>query len=103
MTTSARDAYARGADVAVDLVTSEQVANAWGRPSVLAGMSVGELAAHTEDLAVSLGSDVRAPAPTLEVAVDVLVGAARRRHGDGEVLHALARRERDASEALRVL
>lgn len=62
-----------------------------------------ELAAHTEDLALSLGSDVRAPASTLAVAVDVLVGAARHRHGDVEVLHALARRERDGREALRVL
>ncbi|MBO3087000.1 maleylpyruvate isomerase N-terminal domain-containing protein [Cellulomonas dongxiuzhuiae] len=213
MTTPARDAYARGADVAVGLVTSEQVATAWDEPSVLDGMSVGELAAHlarsvlqvewyldgplddqaspvtaegyyadlsgtsdlasslntgvrarsaetaaqgvaalvaqltaarerlrhrieqeptdrrmtvrhqghtllldeylrtrcvelavhTEDLALSLGSDVRTPAPTLAVAVEVLVGAARRRHGDDEVLHALARRERDGTDALRVL
>lgn len=62
-----------------------------------------ELAVHTEDLALSLGSDVRTPAVTLAVAVEVLVGAARHRHGDLEVLHALARRERDDSDALRVL
>ena len=213
MTTRAREAYEAGAGVAVDLVTGEQVAAAWGEPSVLAAMSVGELAAHlarsvlqvewyldgpvaqdalpitaeiyyadltgtsepmsalntgvrqrsaqtaaqgataladevvsawerlrerlvhepsdrvmtvrhqghtllldeylrtrcvelavhTEDLALSLGSDVRTPATTLSVAVDVLVGAARRRHGDVEVLHALARRERDGLHALRVL
>lgn len=213
MTTSAREAYGAGAGVAVDLVTGRHVAAAWDEPSVLAGMSVGELAAHlarsvlqvewyldgpvareavpitaeayyadltgtsdptsalntgvrqrstetaaqgatalavevvaawgrlrgrlahepadrvmtvrhqghtllldeylrtrcvelavhTEDLALSLGSDVRAPAVTLSAAVDVLVGAARRRHGDAEVLHALARRERDGQDALRVL
>ena len=58
---------------------------------------------HTEDLALSVGSDVRAPRPAVAVAVDVLVAAARQRHGDRDVLHALARRERDGSEALRVL
>jgi len=55
---------------------------------------------HTEDLALGLGSDVRAPAETLSSAVDVLVGAARLRHGDAEVL---ARRERDGQDALRVV
>ncbi|QGQ20206.1 hypothetical protein GC089_14605 [Cellulomonas sp. JZ18] len=62
-----------------------------------------ELAVHTEDLALSVGSDVRAPASTTAVAVDVLVGAARHRHGDVEVLHALSRRERATTDALRVL
>jgi len=61
------------------------------------------LAVHTEDLALSLDSDVRAPAATLAVAVDVLLAAARRRHGDVAVMHALARRERDDVDALRVL
>ena len=213
MTTQAREAYGAGADVAVALVTGEQVAAAWDEPSVLAGMSVGELAAHlarsvlqvewyldgpvapgavaitadvyygdlsgaaepesplntgvrqrsaetaaqgpaalaaevgaarerlrtrlaqeaadrlmtvrhqghtlvldeylrtrcvelavhTEDLALSVGSDVRTPAATLATALDVLVGAARHRNGDAEVLHALARRERDGQDALRVL
>lgn len=213
MTTAARAAYRVGADVMMGLVTSEAVARAWDEPSVLDGMSVGELAAHlsrsvlqvewyldgsldpdaalvdaagyyaaltgttdlssalntgvrarstataaqgrdallaevtaarerlrgrlplesderrmtvrhqghtllldeylrtrcvelavhTEDLALSVGSDVRAPEETLAAAVDVLVGAARRRHGDAEVLHALARRERDGREALRVV
>ncbi len=211
--TGVRDAYGAGADVAVALVVGDQVAGAWDEPSVLPGMSVGELAAHlarsvlqvewyldgpvahgavpvtaevyygdlagtsqpasalntgvrqrsaetaaqgpealaaevgaarerlrvrlaqepadrlmtvrhqgrtllldeylrtrcvelavhTEDLALSVGSDVRAPATTLAAAVDVLVGAARHRHGDAEVLHALARRERDGQDALRVL
>ncbi|MCC2313193.1 maleylpyruvate isomerase N-terminal domain-containing protein [Cellulomonas xiejunii] len=213
MTTSARDAYRAGADAAVDLVTSHTVARAWHDPSVLDGMSVGELAAHlsrsvlqvewyldgpldadaplvdaadyyadltgttdpsstlntgvrarstetaaqgvegltaeasaaldrlrvrlpqeptdrrmtvrhqgrtllldeylrtrcvelavhTEDLALSLGSDVRAPAVTTATAVDVLLAAARRRNGDTAVMHALARRERDDDDALRVL
>ena len=62
-----------------------------------------ELAVHTEDLALSVSSDVRTPGTTLTAAVDVLVGAARNRHGDAEVLHALARRERDGHDALRVL
>lgn len=62
-----------------------------------------ELAVHTEDLALSVRSDVRAPAATTAVAVDVLVAAARRRHGDVAVLHALARRERDDVDALRVV
>lgn len=62
-----------------------------------------ELAVHTEDLALSVGSAVRAPATTTAVAVDVLVAAARRRHGDVAVLHALARRERDDVDALRVV
>lgn len=213
MTTSPRSAYGEGADVAVGLVRDDAVAAAWGRPSALAGMIVGELAAHlarsvlqvewyldgpltpdaalvtaaayygdltgttepgselntgvrersvqtaaqgrdalvaevqaasarlrerlrhepadrrltvghrgytllldeylrtrcvelavhTEDLALSVGSGVRAPASTTAVAVDVLVGAARHRHGDAEVLHALSRRERDTTDALRVL
>lgn len=62
-----------------------------------------ELAVHTEDLALSIGSDVRAPVATTAVSVDVLVAAARRRHGDVAVLHALARRERDDVDALRVV
>ena len=36
-------------------------------------------------------------------AIDVLVGVARIRHGDMAVLRALARRERDQVQALRVL
>lgn len=62
-----------------------------------------ELAVHTEDLAISVGSSVRAPGPAVGIAADVLVQAARQRHGDAEVLHALARRERDTSAALQVL
>ena len=62
-----------------------------------------ELAVHLEDLALSVGSEVRAPEAVVAVAVDVLVAAARARHGDRAVLHALARRERDVVDALRVL
>jgi hypothetical protein len=62
-----------------------------------------ELAVHTEDLALSVGSEVQAPEGAVAVAVDVLVSAARRRHGDRAVMRALARRERDVVEALRVL
>lgn len=62
-----------------------------------------ELAVHLEDLALSVGSEVRAPEAAVAVAVDVLVAAGRERHGDRAVLQALARRERDGVEALRVL
>ncbi|MFD6534255.1 maleylpyruvate isomerase N-terminal domain-containing protein [Streptomyces sp. NPDC060184] len=62
-----------------------------------------ELAVHLEDLALSAGVPCREPGAALAVAVDVLVAAARDRHGDRAVLHALARRERDSGEALRVL
>ncbi|MER5835443.1 maleylpyruvate isomerase N-terminal domain-containing protein [Streptomyces sp. NPDC002130] len=62
-----------------------------------------ELAVHIEDLALSVGSDCRAPDAAVAIAVDVLVAAARDRHGDRAVLHALARRERDVDQVLRVL
>lgn len=62
-----------------------------------------ELAVHLEDLALSAG--VRNPVPdaAIAAAIDVLVAAARERHGDQAVLHALSRRERDVDQALRVL
>ncbi|MFI9754601.1 hypothetical protein [Streptomyces collinus] len=56
-----------------------------------------------DDLALSVGAHCRTPEATFAIAVDVLVAAARDRHGDQAVLHALARRERDALQALRVL
>lgn len=62
-----------------------------------------ELAVHLDDLALSVGSQCRAPDAAIAVAVDVLVAAARDRHGDQAVLHALARRERDVDQVLRVL
>ncbi|WP_088318748.1 maleylpyruvate isomerase N-terminal domain-containing protein [Kineosporia sp. R_H_3] len=69
-----------------------------------------ELCVHAEDLELSVGlgpgvdaaDDVADPPDdALSEAVAVLVGAARHRHGDAAVLRALARRERDAVDALR--
>ncbi|MDF9804726.1 hypothetical protein M2436_003273 [Streptomyces sp. HB372] len=62
-----------------------------------------ELAVHLDDLALSVGAPDPTPGAALAVAIDVLVAAARERHGDRAVLHALARRERDTAHALRVL
>jgi hypothetical protein len=68
------------------------------------GPGVVELVVHVDDLATSLGAE---PAPlqpgTSRVAIDALVDVARLRYGDLAVLRALARRERDQVEALRVL
>jgi len=63
-----------------------------------------ELVVHVEDLARSVGVAVPAlPLEATHVAIEVLVDAARVRHGDRAVLHALTRRELDVAEALRVL
>lgn len=62
-----------------------------------------EFAVHTDDLSLSIGAAVTSPPAALAAAVDVLVGAARVRHGDLAVLRALSRRERDESDALHVL
>lgn len=62
-----------------------------------------ELAVHLDDLALSVDEQGHVPDAALAIAVDVLVAAARDRHGDQAVLHALARRERDVDQALRVL
>src|SRR5215472_7721858 len=65
---------------------------------------VVELVVHADDLAASLGVELAPPQPaTCTIAIDVLVGVARIRHGDMAVLRALARRERDQVQALRVL
>jgi hypothetical protein len=65
---------------------------------------VVELVVHVDDLAASLGVELAPPQPgTCKIAIDVLVGVARIRHGDIAVLRALARRERDLEGALRVL
>ncbi len=70
-----------------------------------------EIVVHVEDLELSVGlgpglrpgDDVAdVPDDALADAVDVLVAAARSRHGDAAVLRALARRERDLVQALRV-
>ncbi len=63
-----------------------------------------EMTVHIDDLARSL----EVPPPPLPeaataTAIAVMVDTARARHGDQAVLHALARRERDQAEALRVL
>lgn len=63
-----------------------------------------ELTVHGDDLAVSLGA---APPPlppeATALVIATLVEVARLRHGDVAVVRALTRRERDASEALRVI
>jgi hypothetical protein len=65
---------------------------------------VVELVIHADDLAASLGVELAPPRPdTCAIAIGVLVGVARIRHGDMAVLRALARRERDPVQALRVL
>jgi hypothetical protein len=65
---------------------------------------VVELVVHADDLAASIGVELVPPQPaTCRIAIDVLVCAARIRHGDMAVLRALARRERGPVEALRVL
>ena len=61
-----------------------------------------ELATHTDDLCVSLGR----PTPTLpgvDVAIATLIDIAALRHGELAVLRALARRERDPDQVLRVI
>ena len=65
---------------------------------------VVELVIHADDLAASLGMELVPPrSATCAIAIDVLIGVARIRHGDMAVLRALARRERDPVQALRVL
>jgi hypothetical protein len=39
----------------------------------------------------------------VSLAVDLLMAAAHERHGDDDILRALARREREVKQALRVL
>jgi hypothetical protein len=63
-----------------------------------------ELCVHGDDLAVSLGVPTPAlPEPAVDVAAGILLEVARIRHGGLAILRALARRERDEVEALRVL
>jgi hypothetical protein len=62
-----------------------------------------ELAVHIDDLSLSAGISVQAPQAATAIAVELLVAAARARHGDHEVLRALSRRERDHKDALRVV
>lgn len=63
-----------------------------------------ELVVHADDLARSVGRDGHPmPEAAVACALDTLVGIARLRHGDLAVVRALARRERDTVDALRVL
>lgn len=63
-----------------------------------------ELCVHADDLALSLGVDPpEFPAEATRRAIATLVDVGRFRHGDAAVVRALARRERDAAAALRVL
>ena len=62
-----------------------------------------ELVVHTDDLAATLGfADFAAPDRAIDLAINHLVDVARLTHGDRQVLAALARRERDRGDALRV-
>jgi uncharacterized protein (TIGR03083 family) len=61
-----------------------------------------ELTLHCDDLCASIGK----PTPSLpgsETTIRTLVDVATIRHGETAVLHALARRERDKVDALRVI
>jgi Mycothiol maleylpyruvate isomerase N-terminal domain len=63
-----------------------------------------EIVVHAEDLALSVGrQQPDLPPDAFDLAIGYLVSVARRRHGDAAVLRALARRERDDVDALRVL
>lgn len=63
-----------------------------------------ELTCHIDDLAVSVGVPTPAlPPDARDIAIGTLVAIGRHRHGDLAVLRALARRERDAVAALRVM
>jgi hypothetical protein len=61
-----------------------------------------ELTLHSDDLCASVGKPTPA-LPGTELTIRTLVDVATMRHGETAVLHALARRERDTVEALRVI
>lgn len=62
-----------------------------------------ELLVHTDDIAVSIGIEPpEPPSDAAQIAIDVMVGVARERHGDLAVIRGLSRRERDRIAALRV-
>jgi uncharacterized protein (TIGR03083 family) len=62
-----------------------------------------ELVVHGEDLAASVGVPSELPAEAVELVINHLLAVAHFRHGDLAVVRAFARRERDTSDALRVL
>jgi hypothetical protein len=111
---AASQALERLADRLVDEPPDRQVAartSALTLEEYLRGRCV-ELAVHVEDLELSVGLGPGltaadpvpdAPDDVVRDAVDVLVAAAVARHGAPAVLRALARRERDQVQALRVL
>jgi hypothetical protein len=62
-----------------------------------------ELVVHCDDLALSVGiATPELPADAYRLVTEALIDTARQRHGDLAVVRALARRERDGIEALRV-
>ena len=61
-----------------------------------------ELALHTDDLCLSVGRETP-ELPGIGVAIQTLIAVAAHRHGDLAVLRALARRERDPDQVLRVI
>jgi hypothetical protein len=63
-----------------------------------------EMLVHSDDLAVSVGTDLPGfPGAAWDVVIGTLVDVARLHRGDLAVLRALSRRERDDVQALRVL
>jgi len=62
-----------------------------------------ELVVHLGDLTRSLALPLPDLAGAKDIAIDVLIETAKARHGRDAVLHALARRELDQRQALRVL
>jgi hypothetical protein len=63
-----------------------------------------EMCVHSDDLAVSLDVPTpQLPDQAVDVGVEILMEVARIRHGRLAVIRALARRERDPVQALRVL
>lgn len=63
-----------------------------------------ELVVHVDDVTASVDADVPGlPDGAYDAAISCLVSVARLRKGDPAVIRALARRERDTVEALRVL
>jgi Mycothiol maleylpyruvate isomerase N-terminal domain len=104
---AAAAAHARLADVLEALGATRKVRVVGGVVITLDAYlrtRIVEIVVHADDLATSVGlATPPFTAETTSIAIDTLVGLARFRHGDAAVLRALARRERDAVAALRVL
>lgn len=68
-----------------------------------AAIRIVEATCHIDDLAVSVGLPTpEMPPDALDIAITTMLSVGRHRHGDLAVLRALARRERDQAQALRV-